>query len=117
MSAHAHRVPLPLAVPLALGLALLLLFAALVVVVETSVPRGTTVGDPARDHARYPYGVLERDRIMTQRMGTITGAQTGVGKPMLERARDPRYTTALERHQAELDWMLGRGRPLTPRRP
>lgn len=72
---------------------------------------GLFVALPGSDDSPPPGGFshlqLERDRVMTQQMGT--DAQMPVGSDgMLGRSANPAYVRALEQHASEIDRMLGR---------
>lgn len=64
-------------------------------------------GAPKRPQVSYPYEILERDRAHTQMMGTDFHMEMG-DDPMWIRTQDPPYLTALEKHIAEVDRMLGK---------
>lgn len=81
-----------------IGTGVVVLVAFVVLVIAFGQPGAST-------HPAYPHSLLERDRVMTERMAVQTYmAEEG----MLQRSADPAYVAALEDHVRWFDRMLGR---------
>jgi len=82
-----------------------LVITGLVVFTTFVVLAVLSFSEPSSGENVYPQSLLERDRVMTERMAV----QSMMGEDgMLERSQDPEYVRALEEHTRQFDRMLGR---------